>query len=49
MEDNKWYAVDATWDDPLGNDISTVYYNYFLRACGSVNCEYIPFFRFRGG
>ena len=30
MEDNKWYAVDATWDDPLGNDISTVYYNYFL-------------------
>ncbi|MBO5943928.1 MAG: hypothetical protein J6Q50_01365 [Clostridia bacterium] len=30
MEDNKWYAVDMTWDDPLNNDVSTVYYNYFL-------------------
>ena len=32
MEDEKWYAVDVTWDDPLvnGSDSGKVYYSYFL-------------------
>ncbi|MBE6834905.1 MAG: hypothetical protein E7515_01485 [Ruminococcaceae bacterium] len=32
MEDNKWYAVDCTWDDPMtGNtSYSVLQYSYFL-------------------
>ena len=37
MEDNKWYAVDATWDDPLGNNTSSIYYNYFLAGSGTLS------------
>ena len=36
MEDGKWYALDATWDDPIiigngriGNDVK---YKYFLKG-----------------
>ena len=31
MDDNKWYAVDVTWDDQEG----TTYYDYFL--CGKTS------------
>ena len=27
LEDGNWYAVDVTWDDPVGNYL--VFYNYF--------------------
>lgn len=37
MEDNKWYAVDMTWDDPINNNASTVYYNYFLVGSETVS------------
>ena len=44
MEDNKWYAVDTTWDDPLyigsaNNPIlpSSYKYQYFLKGSKSFN------------
>lgn len=33
MEDNKWYAVDLTWDDQ-----SSIYYDFFLVGANSTNC-----------
>ncbi len=36
MEDNNWYAVDTTWDDPIlignGNIPNDVKYKYFLKG-----------------
>lgn len=32
MEDNKWYAVDLTWDDQ-----GSIYYDYFLVGANSTN------------
>lgn len=32
MEDNKWYAVDLTWDDQ-----SSIYYDFFLVGANSTN------------
>lgn len=29
MEDGNWYAVDVTWDDPMGNT-DQIYYDYFI-------------------
>lgn len=37
MEDNKWYAVDMTWDDPVGNSAGGVYYDYFLVGSQATN------------
>ncbi|MEG1560410.1 MAG: dockerin type I domain-containing protein [Clostridia bacterium] len=31
MQDNKWYGVDVTWDDPYGNT-PTISYTYYLRG-----------------
>lgn len=30
--DGKWYHVDCTWDDPLGNEIGDVKHTYFLKS-----------------
>lgn len=30
LSDGKWYNLDATWDDPLGNDPNRTYHDYFL-------------------
>lgn len=39
MEDNKWYAIDATWDDPIvignGRLPEKEKYNYFLKGSNS--------------
>ncbi|MGN0538742.1 MAG: transglutaminase domain-containing protein [Candidatus Fimenecus sp.] len=37
MEDNKWYAVDMTWDDPVGNSADGVFYDYFLVGSQATN------------
>ena len=37
MEDNKWYAVDMTWDDPMNNSADGVYYDYFLVGSQATN------------
>ncbi|MGN0569580.1 MAG: transglutaminase domain-containing protein [Candidatus Fimenecus sp.] len=37
MEDNKWYAVDTTWDDPVGNSADGVYYDFFLVGSQATN------------
>ncbi|MGN1162165.1 MAG: transglutaminase domain-containing protein, partial [Candidatus Fimenecus sp.] len=37
MEDNKWYAVDMTWDDPVGNSTDGVFYDYFLVGSQATN------------
>ncbi len=36
MEDNKWYAVDVTWDDPIGGSTSKIRTDYFLIGSGTV-------------
>lgn len=30
--DGKWYHIDVTWDDPLGNEEGKIYYNYYLKS-----------------
>ena len=30
MDDGKWYAMDLTWDDPLGEAKDFIWYRYFL-------------------
>ncbi len=37
MEDGKWYAVDSTWDDPVGNSETGVFYDFFLVGANSTN------------
>ncbi len=44
MENGKWYAIDATWDDPLiiGGNSNTISnssykYNYFLKGANTFN------------
>ena len=38
MDDNKWYAVDATWDD-AGTEIS---YDYFLKGSNKFEKDHSP-------
>lgn len=42
MEDDVWYCMDVTWDDPLvnGSDSGKVYYNYFLKGTESEYNDY---------
>lgn len=37
MEDGKWYAVDLTWDDPVGNSADGVFYDFFLVGSQATN------------
>lgn len=30
--DEKWYHVDCTWDDPIGNASGKVYHTYFMKS-----------------
>lgn len=33
----KWYHVDATWDDPTGDNIGRVVHNYFLLSSSKIS------------
>lgn len=48
--DNKWYAVDVTWDDPIiiggGWLTKKNRYKYFLKGSETINKDHIPSYTF---
>lgn len=49
---NKWYALDATWDDPIsatGYVSETSKYKYFLKGSNEFNKDHIPNGQFTEG
>lgn len=51
--ENKWYAIDCTWDDPViigngkvGNDVR---YRYFLRGSSTINKDHVTSAQFTDG
>lgn len=40
MEDGKWYAIDATWDDLDGEDGKELKYDYFLKGSESFSANH---------
>ncbi|MBR6996419.1 MAG: hypothetical protein IKH96_10445 [Ruminococcus sp.] len=42
MEDDKWYAMDVTWDDTDGTDGREVKYDYFLKGSKSFFTNHTP-------
>lgn len=42
MDDNKWYAVDVTWDDRDGKNGVEYNYTYFLKGSGSFFKDHTP-------
>ena len=48
--DDKWYAIDATWDDPViigyGYVSNSIYAKYFLKGSSTFNQDHVPNGRF---
>ncbi|HAE52001.1 MAG TPA: hypothetical protein DCG30_01940, partial [Ruminococcus sp.] len=42
MDDNKWYAVDVTWDDRDGKNGIDFNYNYFLKGSENFFTDHTP-------
>ena len=42
MDDNKWYAIDVTWDDTDGKGGRQVKYDYFLKGSESFFTNHTP-------
>ncbi len=40
--DGKWYNVDCTWDDPLGNDGSKIEHEYLLLSDEQISVTHSP-------
>jgi|GEM_PF-430319 len=42
MDDNKWYAIDVTWDDLDGENGLEIKYDYFIRGSKRFNTNHTP-------
>lgn len=51
--DEKWYAIDTTWDDPIivggGKLTNTIRYRYFLKGSSTMNKNHFISTKFTSG
>ena len=40
--DGKWYAIDVTWDDPIGEQTEKHRYEYFLMGSKQITKDHLP-------